>query len=164
MRRRAHYPQTRELTRDETTLAAAYVDKHWPGRSFVKAQVEWNQYLIVDWQPGSGPVSQIRLPLALLDQPLAAPVMLAPASTVLSSTYRQDRFGEHWHIIPMNEHGTHGRAMCGEPRQGTRLSETHAEAAPAPPEHMCPRCLERVGNANGKDSPDVRLSTALPTS
>jgi hypothetical protein len=160
MRRRAHYPQTRELTRDETTLATAYIDQYWPGRSVVKARVEWNSYLIVDWQPGSGPVSQLRLPLALLDHPASAPVVVASPGT----TYRQDRFGEHWHIIPINDHGTHGRAVCGEPRQGTRLSETHAEVAPTPPEHVCPRCLEHVGTASRKDFPDVRLSTALPTS
>ncbi|HEY3061158.1 MAG TPA: hypothetical protein VGL99_19505 [Chloroflexota bacterium] len=160
MRGRAHYPETRELTLDETARAAAYVEQHWPGRAIVRASVEWSRYLIVDWQPGSGPVSQLRLPLALLGQALFAP----PRDTAApSATYRQDRYGEHWHIIPVNEHGTHGRAVCGEPRQGTRLSETHAEVAPTPPEHMCPRCLERVGNASRKDSPDVRLSPALPT-
>jgi hypothetical protein len=59
-------------------------------------------------------------------------------------TYRRDRWGERWHIIPAGEHGTHGRALCGEPRQGTRLSEGHAELPPAPPEELCLDCAERA--------------------
>ena len=59
-------------------------------------------------------------------------------------TYRRDRLGERWHIVPAGEHGIRGRALCGEPRQGTRLSEGHAEIQPGPPELMCQRCAERA--------------------
>ena len=52
-------------------------------------------------------------------------------------TYRRDRLGERWHIVPAGEHGIRGRALCGEPRQGTRLFEGHAETEPGPPELMC---------------------------
>jgi hypothetical protein len=57
-------------------------------------------------------------------------------------TYRRDRLGERWHIVPAGEHGIRGRALCGEPRQGTALSEGHAETAPVLPDLMCRRCAE----------------------
>jgi hypothetical protein len=56
-------------------------------------------------------------------------------------TYRRDRIPEAWHIVPAGEHGAHGRTLCGEPRQGTRLSEAHAEVEPLPPDTLCPRCV-----------------------
>ena len=37
------------------------------GRAIAQQYVEWNQYLIIDWQPGSGPVTQVRLPLDYLN-------------------------------------------------------------------------------------------------
>lgn len=63
-------------------------------------------------------------------------------STELPVTYRRDRFGECWHLVPAGERGTRGRTLCGEPRQGTPLSETYAEQAPGPPECICQRCTE----------------------
>jgi hypothetical protein len=65
--------------------------------------------------------------------------MVASTGT-LAVTYRRDRFGESWHLIPAGELGSHGRTLCGEPRQGTRLSETYSESVPTPPETLCPRC------------------------
>jgi GNAT superfamily N-acetyltransferase len=56
------------------------------------------------------------------------------------TTFRRDRFGECWHLVPGGKLGNHGRTLCGEPRQGTRLSETFADIQPIPPECMCPRC------------------------
>jgi hypothetical protein len=55
-------------------------------------------------------------------------------------TYRRDRWGEPWHIVPVGEHGLRGRALCGEPRQGTPLSESHANTQPRPPQCLCSRC------------------------
>ena len=63
-------------------------------------------------------------------------------STQLPFTYRRDRFGECWHLVPAGERGVKGRTLCGEPRQGTPLSETYAEIAPDPPECICRRCAE----------------------
>jgi len=57
-------------------------------------------------------------------------------------TYRRDRLGECWHIVPAGERGPRGRTLCGEPRQGTRLSEAYAEIEPSPPECICQRCTE----------------------
>ena len=45
-------------------------------------------------------------------------------------TFRRDRFGECWHIIPAGELGPRSRTLCGQPRQGTPLSETYAEIQP----------------------------------
>jgi GNAT superfamily N-acetyltransferase len=59
-------------------------------------------------------------------------------------TFRRDRFGECWHVVPGGELGNKGRTLCGEPRQGTRLSETYADIQPIPPECVCPRCTELV--------------------
>jgi hypothetical protein len=42
-------------------------------------------------------------------------------------TYRRDRQGECWHIMRAGERGPRGQTLCGEPRQGTRLSEAYAE-------------------------------------
>ena len=58
-------------------------------------------------------------------------------------TYRRDRFGENWHLIPAGELGVRGRTLCGEPRQGTPLSETYADIPPVTPDTLCPRCVER---------------------
>ena len=57
-------------------------------------------------------------------------------------TFRRDRFGECWHLIPPGELGPRGRALCGQPRQGTRLSETYAEIQPDRTECMCQLCAE----------------------
>jgi hypothetical protein len=57
-------------------------------------------------------------------------------------TYRRDRFGECWHLVPAGELGVRGRTLCGEPRQGTHLSETYADDRPGPSECICPRCTE----------------------
>ncbi len=64
------------------------------------------------------------------------------ASVELPITFRRDRFGECWHMVPAGERGARGRTLCGEPRQGTRLSETYAEVEPGPPDCICPRCIE----------------------
>ncbi len=55
-------------------------------------------------------------------------------------TYRRDRWGEDWHIVPDGERGVRGRTVCGEPRQGTPLSEGYSAAVPPPPERICLRC------------------------
>jgi len=57
-----------------------------------------------------------------------------------SWTYRRDRVGERWHIVPAGEHGVKGRALCGEPRQGTRLSEGHSTTEPRSADALCPQC------------------------
>jgi hypothetical protein len=57
-------------------------------------------------------------------------------------TFRRDRFGECWHLIPSGELGPRGRTLCGEPRQGTPLSETYAETQPDPPESICETCTD----------------------
>jgi len=164
MRRRAHYPERRELTSDELAQLAAFIDGFWPGRSVARVHVESNRGLIIDWAPGSGPVSRIRLPLEYL-QRNTVPKLVAVPGAMAATTYRQDRSGEAWHIIPVNEHGPRGRSLCGEPRQGTRLSEMLAFLAPTPPEYVCQACLDHVSGASNKDTPDVRFSTttALPS-
>jgi hypothetical protein len=77
-------------------------------------------------------------PIAEQPPPVESPPEAEEAATV--TTYRRDRFGECWHLVPPGALGTHGRTLCGEPRQGSRLSETYADAQPAPPECICPRC------------------------
>ncbi|HEV7666065.1 MAG TPA: hypothetical protein VGQ62_21210 [Chloroflexota bacterium] len=72
---------------------------------------------------------------------------MTSAMTPAAMTYRRDRFGETWHLIPSGELGPRGRTLCGEPRQGTPLSETYAEQQPSSPERVCPRCTERVDSA-----------------
>jgi hypothetical protein len=61
-----------------------------------------------------------------------------------SWTYRRDRIGETWHIVPAGERGVNGRAACGEPRQGTRLSEGHSTTEPRSPEALCQQCAEQA--------------------
>ena len=60
-------------------------------------------------------------------------------------TYRRDRFGECWHVVPLGALGPRGRTTCGEPRQGTPLSETYADVRPAAPECICARCIALGG-------------------
>jgi hypothetical protein len=64
----------------------------------------------------------------------------APGTLAAGLTYRRDRFGECWHIVPPGALGLRGRTACGEPRQGTRLSETYADTRPEPPDCICARC------------------------
>jgi hypothetical protein len=160
MHRRARAPVTRPLTPDEIARTRLLIDDLWPGRIVAQQYVEWDRYLIIDWLPGGGPVTQVRLPIAYLDGRTTTPVRAPTSDDLPSPSYRQDRSGEPWHIIPPNEHGTHGRALCGEPRQGTRLSESHAEWATTPPQRLCPSCREKTSAATRKDSPNVQLSPA----
>jgi len=161
MHRRARTPTMRPLTSDEAARVTRLSDELWPGRRVAQQYVEWNQYLIIDWQPGSGPVTQVRMPLKYLEQRATAPVRAESSDDLASLGYRQDRSDEPWHIIPHNEHGTHGRALCGTPRQGTRLSESYAESQPPPPQRVCQTCEERASTASRKDSPHVQLFTAV---
>jgi len=64
------------------------------------------------------------------------------APTVQPVTYRRDRDGECFHMVPPGERGPRGRTLCGEPRQGTALSETYLEIEPGPPDCLCVRCSE----------------------
>ena len=57
-------------------------------------------------------------------------------------SFRRDRFGECWHLIPAGELGPRTRALCGQPRQGTALSETYAEMRPETPECLCELCTD----------------------
>jgi hypothetical protein len=59
-------------------------------------------------------------------------------------TFRRDRFGECWHLVPAGELGTRSRTLCGQPRQGTPLSETYADVQPIPPECICQLCNARL--------------------
>jgi hypothetical protein len=73
MRSRAPFIVSREPTRDEIDGISRCIAAHWPGRPVVRMRVEWNQYLIIEWQPGAGPVSEVRLPLDhLASHPAAA--------------------------------------------------------------------------------------------
>lgn len=63
-------------------------------------------------------------------------------STPPPVTFRRDRFGECWHLVGPSELGARGRTLCGEPRQGTRLSETYADVEPTPPDCICQRCVQ----------------------
>jgi hypothetical protein len=159
MRQRAHYPQTRLLTVHETDAAARCFNEHWPGRTVARIHVEWNSQLVIEWSPGSGPVIEQRLPLAHLAEH-GVPPLAAPATQEHPTTYRQDRAGELWHIVPHDEHGLRGRALCGAPRQGTRISEAYAQAKPLP-EQMCRHCLQRLDSVDGKAPSDVLISTAV---
>jgi len=67
MHRRARTPTMRPLTLEETAQVARLIDEVWPGRAVARQYVEWNQDLTIVWQPGSGPVSQVRLPLNYLN-------------------------------------------------------------------------------------------------
>ena len=57
-------------------------------------------------------------------------------------TFRRDRFGECWHVIPDGELGRRSRSLCGQPRQGTPQSETYADAEPAAPDCVCALCTQ----------------------
>jgi hypothetical protein len=171
MRQRPHYPQVRELTHDEVDATARCLNEHWPGRTPARTHVKWNHQLVIEWRPDSGPVIEQRLPLVHLAEHITvdppkngdelAPVIVPPLCEEHPTNYRQDRPGEQWHIVPENEHGLRGRALCGAPRQGTRLSEAHAQLAPLPPERMCPHCLDLLDSVTGSDSNDVLASTAF---
>lgn len=158
MRQRAHYPQIRVLTTDESDAAVRCLNEHWPGRTPARTHVEWNSQVVIQWQADSGPVTEQRFLLAhLAEHPVR--VLAAPTTQERSKNYRQDRAGELWHIVPDNEHGLRGRALCGAPRQGTRLSEGHTEVPPSA-EQMCRHCLERLDSAPGKGSSDDQPSYA----
>jgi len=43
-------------------------------------------------------------------------------------TYRRDRLGETWHMVPPGERGNRGRTLCGEPRQWWLLAKQHRAA------------------------------------
>jgi len=68
MHRRARTPPMRPLMPDETTRVERLIGEFWPGRPVAEQYVEWDQYLVIDWQPGSGPVTQVRLPLDYLNK------------------------------------------------------------------------------------------------
>ncbi len=57
-------------------------------------------------------------------------------------TFRRDRLGECWHLVPDGDLGPRTRALCGQPRQGTPLSEAYAEAQPEAPECICALCTD----------------------
>jgi hypothetical protein len=61
-------------------------------------------------------------------------------------TYRRDRFGECWHLIPDGALGPRSRTLCGQPRQGTALSETYADIQPAEPDCICASCTTAYRN------------------
>jgi hypothetical protein len=69
-------------------------------------------------------------------------------------TFRRDRFGECWHLIPAGALGTRSRTVCGQPRQGTPLSETYAEVQPEPPECVCELCSELAQKDRSESGPD----------
>jgi hypothetical protein len=55
-------------------------------------------------------------------------------------TFRRDRFGECWHLIPAGDMGPRARSLCGQPRQGTPMSETYADVEPTAPDCICELC------------------------
>jgi len=61
-----------------------------------------------------------------------------------SWTFRRDRIGETWHMVPAGEHGENGRAACGEPLQGTRLLEGRSAREPRSPEALCQHRSEQA--------------------
>ena len=67
-------------------------------------------------------------------------------------TFRSDRFGECWHLIPAGDLGSRTRALCGQPRQGTPLSETYAEIQPADPERLCEPCTAAYARLSARDA------------
>lgn len=70
-------------------------------------------------------------PKAIITIPFAEPPV----------TFRRDRFGESWHLIPAGELGSRTRAMRGQPRHGTPLSETYLEVSIAPAQPgRCSHC------------------------
>lgn len=70
-------------------------------------------------------------------------------------TFRRDRFGECWHLIPDGELGPRTRALCGQPRQGTPLSETYAETRPEDPECLCDVCSMEYTRLSVNEAPGV---------
>ena len=159
MRRRPHQTQQRNLTPEESEATARCLSEHWPGRMAARTFVESSNQLVIEWQAGSGPVIEQRFSI----EHLAEHAVLMNAGTSgqeHSTNYRQDRAGELWHVIPDNEHQLRGRALCGAPRQGTRLSETNATTAPSRAQ-MCELCLERLDRVAGKDSSDVLVSAPV---
>ena len=70
--------------------------------------------------------------------------MLVEEAMLEQWTYRRDRWGEGWHIVPAGELGSRGRALCGAPRQGTPLSEGYADSEPRRPERLCQACAEQA--------------------
>jgi hypothetical protein len=81
--------------------------------------------------------------------------MVALTDASPSVTYRRDRFGESWHLVPAGELGPRGRTLCGEPRQGSRLSETYAEIEPSPPELICQRCTDAAAAGSTRSAAHV---------
>ena len=152
MRRRPHYPQVRDLDDDEVAAVASCLRAHWPDRTPTRVHVEGNYWVIVDWPSDSGPVIEQRLRLDHLAEHLVERV---------PTNYRQDRTGEQWHIVPDNEHGLRGRTLCGAPRQGSRLSEAHAQSAPLPPELLCQRCAELLDSVTTTVAKDVLPAAAM---
>lgn len=68
-------------------------------------------------------------------------------------SFRRDRFGECWHLIPGGELGSRTRALCGQPRQGTALSEAYAVVEPAEPECLCAACIEAYARLAAREVP-----------
>ena len=79
--------------------------------------------------------------------------MTTPSQPTL--TFRRDRFGECWHLVGPGELGPRGRTLCGQPRQGTPLSETYAEVKPEPPECICQRCLHAQAAESARSAAHV---------
>ena len=67
MHRRSRTAPMRSLTPDEIARVERLIEEFWPGRPVAQQYVEWNRYLVIDWQPGNGPVTQVRLPLDYLN-------------------------------------------------------------------------------------------------
>lgn len=58
-------------------------------------------------------------------------------------------------MVPDGDLGPRGRTLCGEPRQGTSMSETYAEVPPPPPESVCSRCTAAGGRQPNDRQRDV---------
>ena len=67
-------------------------------------------------------------------------------------TFRRDRFGECWHLIPAGELGSRTRALCGQPRQGTPLSETYVDIQPADPERLYEPCTAAYAQLSAREA------------
>ena len=67
-------------------------------------------------------------------------------------TFRRNCFGECWHLIPAGELGSRTRALCGQPRQGTPLSETYVEIQPADPERLCEPCTAAYARLSAREA------------
>jgi hypothetical protein len=66
-------------------------------------------------------------------------------------TFRRDRFGECWHLVPAGALGSKSRTLCGQPRQGTPLSETYADTQPDAPECICELCTAAYAKRTAHD-------------